>query len=327
MSELMSRQMLRHDCEDDSVFWHTLMSSGNASESERQEFQRWLQTRPENSVQYAELEEMSATIGQLQMLLPEIGKRRPLTLRSRPILGMALAAGLAALAVGVFLHMRPDAKYVAVVGETRRLELPDGSLLTLSSSSEVRQRFDEQARSLDLEAGQAFFEVKKDAARPFIVHAGSVSIRAVGTQFDVVRRPSGLTVTVLEGRVAVEESSENALDGKTGTLIYVSAGEQVAVDFAGTLVMRRHEQESSAGSWRVDQLVFHGQPLADVLTDLGRYLPERIVLAESELGTLPVSAVVNTRDPYSMLDAIARSLGLEQERSSNTITLHSRDTG
>ena len=325
MTELTTRHELRSASEDAGIYWHTLMSGGGASEAERLAFQQWLHARPENSELYAELEEMSATIGELQSLLPGAGNPQPsVRSRMRRSLGLALAAGVAALAIGVFFNMQHTPDYVADLGEIRRLELPDGSLLTLSSSSQVRQRFDTRLRSLDLEAGQAFFEVRKEANRPFVVHAGNVTVRAVGTKFDVVRRPSGLTVTVLEGRVAVERLDTNTAPDTAGSSpVYVSAGEQVSVDYQGTMRTRRQEETSSAGTWRSDQLVYREEPLLDVLTDLGRYLPERVVLADAELGTLRVSAVVNTREPYNMLEAITRSLGLEQQRSADTITLRS----
>jgi transmembrane sensor len=88
-------------------------------------------------------------------------------------------------------------------GEQRFVSLVDGSTLELNSRSRVRIRFSDRERDVDLIEGQALFHVAKDVARPFIVKSGTTLVRAVGTQFDVYRKVSGTTVTVVEGRVAV----------------------------------------------------------------------------------------------------------------------------
>src|SRR6185312_16380584 len=62
-------------------------------------------------------------------------------------------------------------------------------------------------RDVELIEGQALFAVAHDVARPFIVSAGNAAVRAVGTQFDVYRKQTGTTVTVVEGRVAVSSVS------------------------------------------------------------------------------------------------------------------------
>jgi transmembrane sensor len=83
------------------------------------------------------------------------------------------------------------------------VRLEDGSTVDLNSQSKVRVRFGENRRSVELLEGQALFRVTKDTSRPFIVATDNTHVRAVGTQFDVYRKPSGTVVTVIEGRVAV----------------------------------------------------------------------------------------------------------------------------
>ena len=73
----------------------------------------------------------------------------------------------------------------------------------MNARSKLRIDFSEGERRVELLDGQALFQVAKDKNRPFIVASGDATVRAVGTQFDVYRKDSGTTVTVLEGRVAV----------------------------------------------------------------------------------------------------------------------------
>ena len=93
--------------------------------------------------------------------------------------------------------------YSTAIGEQRSFTLADGSTIELSPRSRVRVRLSDRERDIQLLDGQAFFTVTKDVNRPFVVAVDQARVRAVGTQFDVNKRRSGTTVTVLEGRVAV----------------------------------------------------------------------------------------------------------------------------
>ncbi len=93
--------------------------------------------------------------------------------------------------------------YSTDIGERRSITLADGSTVDLNARSKLRIEFSSAERRVELLDGQALFQVAKDKQRPFIVHSGDATVRAVGTQFDVYRKDSGTTITVLEGRVAV----------------------------------------------------------------------------------------------------------------------------
>jgi len=93
--------------------------------------------------------------------------------------------------------------YSTDTGERRSITLADGSTVDLNARSKLRVEFSKNERRVELLDGQALFQVAKDKNRPFIVASGEATVRAVGTQFDVYRKDSGTTVTVLEGRVAV----------------------------------------------------------------------------------------------------------------------------
>ena len=82
-------------------------------------------------------------------------------------------------------------------------------------------RITDQERLVELLQGQALFNVAKDSARPFFAMSDDARVRAVGTQFDINRRRTGTTVTVLEGRVAVVamypiQGFEGAKEGEPG---------------------------------------------------------------------------------------------------------------
>src|SRR4029077_9414852 len=87
--------------------------------------------------------------------------------------------------------------YSTDIGERRSITLADGSTVDLNARSQLRVEFSKSERRVELLDGQALFQVAKDKQRPFIVHSGDATVRAVGTQFDVYRKDSGTTITVL----------------------------------------------------------------------------------------------------------------------------------
>jgi len=117
--------------------------------------------------------------------------------------------------------------YATDIGERRSMTLADGSTVDLNARSKLRIRFTNDERRVELLGGQALFQVAKDKNRPFIVASGDATVRAVGTQFDVHRKDSGTTVTVLEGRVAVY-SSAYSKPNASGSAEPPSAGPQTA---------------------------------------------------------------------------------------------------
>jgi transmembrane sensor len=117
----------------------------------------------------------------------------------------AVATVIACVVGGAVLYLsaQRSLNFESGIGEQRFVKLVDGSTMELNSRSRIRIRYSSLERDVDLIEGQALFHVAKDPARPFVVHSGSTLVRAVGTEFDVYRKSSGTTITVVEGRVAV----------------------------------------------------------------------------------------------------------------------------
>ena len=174
---------------------------------------------------------------------------------------------------------------------------------------------------VDLIEGQALFEVAKDASRPFIVHSGAVLVRAVGTQFDVNRRESGTTVTVIEGRVAVQPSERMTEHREGGSSTprtaptaqgpaYVSAGEQIIVT-ARAMTEPRIANVDAATGWIRHRLVFSGSPLTEVVEAFNRYNPRQIVIEDGALDAVRVSGVYTSTDPASFIRFLHEQPGIQ----------------
>lgn len=129
----------------------------------------------------------------------------------------AIAAAAVLMAGGFAVWKSiPTGRYETVVGEQRTLELEDGSVVFLNTKSTIRSDFSAAARDIYLNEGQALFQVRHDASRPFRVHTKTATIQAIGTQFDMRLYDDRTSVAVVEGTVAVTSGVSEENGSKTG---------------------------------------------------------------------------------------------------------------
>lgn len=187
----------------------------------------------------------------------------------------AVAAALAAVVALPVLLDRPDIEASTLIAEVRPITLPDGTRVTLGAKSEIKVRFDDGERRVQLTSGEAFFEVADDPARPFVVDSGGAEIRDIGTKFEVKRVAGGVEVGVLEGIVEV---GGGRLLGQRPTVRRLLAGQKVTARdtglgplVSGATVGVVQTAPAAAGAWREGQLTYDDTALVDVVADLNRY--------------------------------------------------------
>ena len=202
--------------------------------------------------------------------------------------------------------------------ERRIVTLPDGSTITLGPQSAVRVQLGADARRLQLDRGEAMFEVAHDPSRPFTVAAGSGEVRAVGTAFNIRLLESRVVVTVIEGTVSVTAGRSAAgATGRRGVVQMARAGEQLSYAATGmTSVMpagrvsqhaisaARPVQADDYASWARGYLRFQGEPLTRVVAEVNRYSPRRIRLLDPELGQTPIYGVLHVGDYQGLLSIV-----------------------
>lgn len=215
---------------------------------------------------------------------------------------LAWAAGLAAALVIGWYAWRTEpstvsdpARYVTDSEAQRRLGLSDGSLVHINSGSEVVIDFSEHERRVVLNAGEAHFDVAHDETRPFIVTAGGVSVRAVGTAFNVKLAAESIDVLVVEGKVEVSRERDAATRAAERPLIV--AGEQTRVlrDEPATApkvekVTTESIQEQLA--WQGPMIPFVDLPLRDLVTQFNRRNSTQLVLGDLELGDRKIGGMI-----------------------------------
>jgi transmembrane sensor len=190
------------------------------------------------------------------------------------------------------------------VQSTQRLD--DGSVLHLNSDSAVTVRYSNRERLVDLDRGQAVFEVTRDALRPFRVTAGQVHLVALGTEFDVYRQGKTTAVTVIEGVVSVA----NELQSQP---LRVERAQQVLIEAGVIPATASPANISQTEAWMQRRIVFDRRPLGQVAAEFNRYTPTPFVI-EGELQQLPVSGMFHTDDPESFADFLASLEGVKVVR-------------
>jgi transmembrane sensor len=246
-------------------------------------------------------------------------------LSSRFLLVASVTASVVGGVLGVWFLASMPPSYATRTGEEKAIQLPDGSSLELNSRSKIRVRFSEHEREVDLIEGQALFRVAKDTARPFVVHRDSARVRAVGTQFDVYKKDSGTTVTVVEGRVAVlprpsAEPASSALDAGAADAIILMAGEQITVA-PSTATKPAKADVAVATAWTQHQLVFESTPLADVAREFNRYNVRQLIVNDAELRDFHVTGVFSSTDPASLLRFLRGQRGISVEETDTDIRI------
>lgn len=237
--------------------------------------------------------------------------------------GRALAAGLvmAVAVTGTLMHLRSPEVMQTQLAEVREFKLPDGSTVTLGAKSTLDLEFSKAERRVVLHDGEAFFQVAKDAARPFIVEAGATQARAVGTQFDVRRGAKGVTVAVVEGVVEVSEtaSATRTVNAHEPQQHLLTAGQRTEIRQAATSVATSAALPRDlvkitpipidvASAWRYGRLVYEDRPLEELVADVNRYYTPGVELATPGMGALPVTAAFRVDEIPQTFAALARAL-------------------
>lgn len=277
--------------------WLARLQREDVTEADGLEFDAWLAAAPGNRAAYTRAlslwHEFETAAPQLHDELAAIQRRETLRMRGTTRRwwaaggGMAVAAALAVAVLPGILSQQAAETYTTGKGERKRITLADGSTVDLNAETRLSVRYAREARTVELADGEAIFDVKHDARRPFTVAAASREVRVLGTQFDVRHRDGDLMVAVARGRVQVRPLAAQA-QGRAFTL---TPGQRLLVGRSG------HEQlhavdPQEALSWRSGRLIYRGEPLANVVADLNRQYVEQIEISDPELGKMPITGVI-----------------------------------
>lgn len=261
--------------------------------------------------------------GALQELVFAPRRRPPDRLR-RLRAGAAIAASVfLAATLGAGLHGRSGveaASYSTVLGHVESLPLSDGSTTVLGSDSRMEVRVSRNERLVDLQQGEAFFDVARDARRPFVVQVGDRRVRAVGTRFSVRRDGPDLQVVVTEGLVQLEAAGPGRALRPAALL---PAG-SVALAGAGGVLVRAVPQDVAERmvGWQDGMLAFRDTPLADAVAEFNRYNARPILVGDEAVGALRIDGSFRWSNAEGFVRLLEQGFPVRAEYAGDRIVLH-----
>lgn len=234
---------------------------------------------------------------------------------------IATALGLAIVS-GVFASSyftRPRGQLVETpAGGQERLTLADGTQIELNTNTAVRIDFSAHSRAVALLRGEAVFQVRHDATRPFVVSVADHRIEDIGTKFLVRMAPKSFQIALLEGSARL--TSNNSGAGQHPMVL--SPGDVAVATANSTQIMRKTQRElSDRVAWQHGSIVFHNERLADALAEFNRYGGPRLVLTDNSAAKLKINGTFRTNGAEDFAAITHEIFGLLVNHQDGTIVL------
>jgi transmembrane sensor len=299
------------DMRDEAIAWVARMDRGDWSDASEAQLQSWLAADPRRHGALLQVQatwtmlrppaEATALMGgETRADTPAVVQPRWQGMLGRRALIASGGGALAASLVGGFALLQNRTVLRTDLGEIRHVPLDDGSIATLNTGSEVDVMFGSHRRDIRLKQGEAWFQVAKNRAKPFLVESGPIRVLAVGTAFSVRRHATGADIAVTEG--IVEIWSEDAAIPRTRLV------EGQSVFLADTARARDLVVSSASGehalAWRSGRIELVDEPLADAIGEFNRYNRRRIVLLDRGIADKRLDGFFRTDD----IDGFARAV-------------------
>jgi len=334
--------------------------AGESSATESEAVRAWLATRPEDAELLSQLDNAIASVAtrpaarvDVEAALGRVKARRNDTLvvsRTRPreakeprrtirwrVLGIPALAAAAAIILAVMTLWRLRASddeavpafaartIETTIGQRDSLQLPDGSVIHVGPKSRLTVgAFTNDRREITLE-GEAFFDVRHDAARPFVVRAGPAIVQDVGTAFLVDQIDSAsVRVVVTNGIVTLRglaDPPDSAAELREGDIGELQPPPRRRIE-----VQRRAATPEDV-AWTRGRLVFREATLDRVRTELRRWYGVDLQVTDPSLAGQHINAEFAGEPIDQVLRTIALSLGAEVERQGDTAILRATRRG
>lgn len=309
------------DTLEQAEHWFIRVSDPDCPGEVRAACARWRATSAEHEAAYLRVEDSwslggEALAGDPSMQLALRRAARPTPRRRRRWLLPAAAAAavllVSLLLVPYTLHQRPadGVEYTTAIGQQRTVTLPDGSSMVLDTDSDVRVRYGNARRRIDLLRGRAQFRVQGNPDWPFVVHAQGGTVTAVGTWFQVRLDREKTDVTLLEGKLAIA-TRHRGVERHAALL----ARQRLAFDRSGTISPVGVADLQAAEGWTAGKLFVDDWRLADLLQEMNRYSTHTVEVADPSVGNLRISGVFRTDDQQTLLLILEQGWSLQASRT------------
>lgn len=212
----------------------------------------------------------------------------------------------------------------AVSQAIKTITLPDGTLVSLNSNTHIKypKRFGKNTREVIIE-GEAFFEVKPNKDKPFIIHAGNAQIKVLGTSFNVCAYPNAKLVEVIVKTGTVQVLNKTTVTTQNNELI-LTPGEKGTLVFSSNALLRTTNQDPNFMAWKTHDLIFRATSLGEVISNLEKVYKVNIRLDDSKLNGLLLTAHFKDYSLDFILEVIETTFQMETQKINGQYILKSK---
>ena len=321
----------RDAIEDAAVGWLIERDEGFAP-GRLAEFERWRLLHPHHAAAVERLEETWGLLEELPSLPAKSATFASASPSQTDRFRIALWVSLAAAATIMLTfgwwrseQRNPHAHYATDVGALQRVALPDGSVITLNASSAADVKFSSRERRVVLAAGEAHFDVAHDEGRPFFVTADRVTVRAVGTAFNVRVAAAVVEVVVTSGKVRLSnpEQASASLPSSLAPAPLLEKGDRAivargAAEVLPVITRLEPTQLREALAWQQEMLIFTETPLREVIAQFNHRNRTQLRLGDADLGARLIGGTFAAGNVEAFVSLLERGGDLTVERTGNS---------
>lgn len=306
------------------------------SAGEQDRFLDWIAADPRHAATLQRLDRTWSALDTLSQWRPgnSLRPNPDLLAMARPrqtkLLPFALVAAAAGVAASLVLTVQrplpppeaPARNIVRVVPAPEMLTLEDGSIVSIDKNARIEPAFTRDERRVRLVNGEAHFSVAKNPHRPFVVEAGAVIVRAVGTAFNVRRAEDTVDVLVTHGSVELEPSSATLVAGPPPRATPLNVGELARVDPTAPgnprVTAATTAEIEQLLAWRGVRLQFADAPLSEVVAAFNLRNGEQLVIGDAAVADLRVGGTFRADNVDAFVRLLEMSFGVRAERRGDT---------
>jgi transmembrane sensor len=295
-------------------------ASESWSEAEQQALDAWLAEKVEHAIAYWRMDAAWESTNRLSILRPQHGEASaPSKILSRTGKAVAAIVGIALVAFAAQSAFAPKQNvYASAVGDRKILTLSDGSRIELNTDTVLRVAQSDKGRKVWLDKGEAYFDIKHDAAHPFVVEIGKHRVTDLGTKFVIRQAGERVDVSLLEGRARID-----APDAEDQNHSAILTPGDVAVATATSLSVRKTPTRRIENdlAWRTGLLVFNNTPLGEAADAFNRYNRRKLVIENPQTAGLTIDGTFHTNNVMAFVDVAQHVLKLNVKRNSGEIII------
>lgn len=248
---------------------------------------------------------------------PELNRNNSLYMRVLKYAAIAALILFSAVLVYKFAT-KPSEKIITAQLETIESTLPDGTKVTLNANSTIEYpaKFASSERTVKL-SGEAYFNVKHDISKPFIISSNDIRIAVLGTSFYVNTNADNNKVEVIltEGKVAVYYKS------RPSEKTILIPGEKVEISKTSNSIVKTENKDENYMAWKTKKIIFNNTTLDQIVNSINKVYHSKVIITDKKLNNCRLTATFENQTLDAVLNVLKETLDLKVTKSGSTVEL------